>query len=493
MIQTELFKHQWLKTFRAPGYYKNLTVNILLGFFALYMSTILIVLGFNFPKIIQETTPQYSAAEAFNGMLIYVVLGALMIRYFMQTLNSLNLQPYQVLPVKRNTLVNYVLLKPLLNPVNYVTLLFAVPFSITGISKTYGIAGALGFLILAVFLIWFNTLFASYLKRKFGSSTWGSIGVLAFIGIIVLLEYLKVFSLFDVSRRIFDFILSSPLITLSVFILPVAAYLLNKLFFANNYYAENFNEKVTKKRTYDKSFSFMERFGKQGELMLLNIKLILRNKRTKSTLYVSLLFLLYGLMFYSDLYQDKPGFLFFAAMIITGALMLMFGQWIISWNGPHFDALMTKGIDARDYVKANYNLMMLFNIVSFIVTTPYFLYGKEIITLQIVAFLYNMGVNTFLLLFFATFNTKRLELNQGSAMNYQGTTYKNFLIVIPIMIGPMVVMGIASLFSATQVILWIFAALGILGILFSRQLISLCVAQFLRRKYAMCEGFRKKE
>ncbi|MBK5196356.1 MAG: hypothetical protein JJE08_10105, partial [Proteiniphilum sp.] len=127
-----LFRHYWLQTVRSPGYYKNLVVNIFVGLMALYFLVIFVMLGLLLPKILQEIAPQSDPAAIFNGIMIYAVIALLMIRYIMQPLSRLNLESYQVLPVKRGMLVNYLLLKPLLNPLNYITLCFAIPFAITG-------------------------------------------------------------------------------------------------------------------------------------------------------------------------------------------------------------------------------------------------------------------------------------------------------------------------------------------------------------------------
>jgi hypothetical protein len=39
--------------------------------------------------------------------------------------------------------------------------------------------------------------------------------------------------------------------------------------------------------------------------------------------------------------------------------------------------------------------------------------------------------------------------------------------------------------------LWILAVSGVAGILLRKQLLTLCVHQFNRRKYALAEGFRQ--
>jgi len=78
-------------------------------------------------------------------------------------------------------------------------------------------------------------------------------------------------------------------------------------------------------------------------------------------------------------------------------------------------------------------------------------------------------------------------------MNYQGTTYKSFLIVLPILFLPMIIVGTLSAFISLKVALWTITLLGFVGIIFRNQLITICVNQFNRRKYKLAEGFREGE
>ena len=494
-MYTQFFKHHWLKSVRAPGYYKNLIVNIFMGLSILYFLVIFVLMGFMLPKILAEAAPQLDPALTFNGAMFFVIVLALLIRFLFQPLSTINLQSYQVLPIKRSKLVNYLLLKPLLNPANYLTLSFAIPFAITGINPSYGIGGAFQFILIVIFLIWFNTLFAIFLKRKFGSNILGIIVFLAIIAGLVALEYFKIYSIFDMSQRVFGFLIENPIGLFVVMGLSAVAFVLNKWFFAQNYYPESFDKKVAKKQQAEtQNFSFMERFGKIGEIISLEMKLALRHKRTKNVLYTAVLFLLYGLLFYpNDMYKENDAMLMLVAIFVTGIGMILFGQWIINWEGSYFDFLMTRNIDTQSYIKANYFLLLSLSIVSFILTTPYFLFGTDILINHSVAFLYNVGVNIHVYLFGATFNTKRLELSKGSAMNMQGVSYKNFIVIIPLLIVPMGLIGIFSLFGAKNIALIILAVLGLAGIIFWKQLLEITEKQFLRRKYALCEGFRKKE
>jgi hypothetical protein len=494
MLILDLVLQEWKKSYRAQGFYRNLAVSLILGFFALYMAAVLLFVGFSLDEILEKADNKLNPMELFNGAMLYIMLIGLIIRFAMQQLNTFSLPPYQVLPIKRSLLINFLLLKPLTNPVNYFLLLVVIPFSIKSVAGYYSAAVAFRFVLSFVFLIWFNSFTSAFLKRKFGSGLLSFLLlILVFAGIIAL-EYFKVFSLFKISKSFYGFIVLNPYGLVVPLLLVGAAFLLNKWFFLQNYYPENFNRKIRTDKTVTTDLSFLNRFGVIGELISLELKLILRHKRTKSILYMSSIFLLYGLMFYTNkTNENNSSMLFFVAMFMTGFLMLMFGQWIISWDSSHFDSLMTKNIPVRTYLNANYYLLLAFNVICFVLTTPYFFFGMKIVYMHLAAFIFNAGVNIYLLLFFATYNTRKLDLSKSSAMNYQGTTYKNFLIVLPLMFLPMIIVGGLTALASITVALWTLSVLGIAGILFRKQLITVCVNQFNHRKYVMEQGFREGE
>lgn len=494
MVVTDIIKFEWLKGFRAQGFYKNLAVNLLLGFFAFYMAAILLFLGFSLDEMLESLHDKLNPTELYCGAMVYIYVGGLIFRFFMQQLNTINLPPYQVLPVKRSTLVNFLLLKPLFSVINYFHLLVIIPFAAQSVAGYYGVGVAVQFVVVNVFMVWFNSLMASFLKRRFGSGFVTFVLMLLVFAGVLALDYYKIFSFFDLSKVFFGFVIAQPFGFLIPLTAAAIAYLLNRMFFSQNYYPEKFNEKLKTNKDYRTDLSFLNRFGVVGELISMELKLILRHKRTKSILYMSGFFLLYGLIFYTrDAYQDMDGMLFFVAMFVTGLLMFMFGQWVISWDSNHFDSLMTKNITIRTYLSANYYLLIAFNVICFVLTTPYFLFGMKIVYMHLAAFVFNSGINVYLLIFLTTFNNKRIDLSKSSAMNYQGTTFKNFLIVFPIMFLPMIIVGVLSFVFSLAVALWTLVIMGVAGILLHKQLITLCVNQFNRRKYALAEGFRESE
>jgi len=469
MLILNLVIQEWKKSYRSQGFYKNLAVSIILGLFTLYTAAVLLFLGFSLNEILEKADNKLNPLQLFNGGMLYIMLIGLVVRFAMQQLNTFNLPPYQVLPIKRSLLVNFLLLKPLTSPINYFLLLVVIPFSIKSVVGYYSVAVAVRFIVSFVFLVWFDSLMAAFLKRKYGSNLLSFILViLVFLGIVAL-EYFKIFSLF-------------------------AAFSLNKWFFSQNYYPENFNRKMKNDKTSTAELSFLNRFGVIGDLISLELKLILRHKRTKSLLYMSAIFLFYGLIFYTQKsYESSNAMLFFVAMFVTGFPMITYGQWVISWDSAHFDSIMTKNIPIKTYLNANYYLMVALNVICFIITSAYFFFGTKIIYMHLTAFVFNLGVNVPLLLLGAMYKTKRIDLSKSSSMNYQGMTYKNYLIIFPIIFVPMIVVAVLSYFASLSVALGTLSIIGLAGILLRKPILNSLVSLFNDRKYKLAEGFREGE
>ncbi len=494
MTFTTLLIHEWKKGFRSQGFYKNLAVNILLAIFVIYLASVLLFVGLSLDTILEKINDRFSPLDVYNGGLLYVMISGLLLRFFMQPLSSFDLLPYQVLPIKRSSIINFLLVKPLLSVVNYFGLFVIIPFAYQSVMKHQGMEVSIRFVICYILIIWFNSLTTNYLKRKFGAGFWAMVALVVVLGGILAMEYFEYFSLFQSSMHLFNFVVISKL---GLFI-PVAsvllAYGLNRWFFWQNYYPELFNVIQNQKKIYNASLTFLNQFGSMGELIGVEIKLLFRHKRSRSLLTMSLVFLLYGLIFYTnDIYTHNHTILFFVALFETGLLMYTCGQWVISWDSSFFDGLMTSNISISTYIKANYVLLVAFNIICFFITTPYFFFGTEITLMHLVAFVYNMGINVFVLMILAIFNTRKIDLSRNSTMNYQGTSFKGFLIMIPMMLIPLLVIWLTATFATYTLGLWLLASLGLIGMFSHRFLIKQLVSVFNFRKYLLADGFRERE
>src|SRR5690606_28990890 len=105
------------------------------------------------------------------------------------------------------------------------------------------------------------------------------------------------FKLSDVSAMIFGGAFSGPAFLAGCFVVLAAVYGLTFVLFRNSIYADEVSGQDKKQYGYG-DFSFLRSLGLTGEWMNLELKLILRNKRPRTLLFLTALFLLYGLIFY---------------------------------------------------------------------------------------------------------------------------------------------------------------------------------------------------
>ena len=479
------------ETTRSSVWNKNVIINIILALFMVYMMVCFIVMGLLLDRILIKSFPGIDPVDLFNRVLIYFFGLELLIRFLMQSTPAMSITPFLHLPVKRSFLMHFLLLRSAIHPVSYISFLIFIPFAIRAVAAIYSGVAACWWLfslfLTIIFVIYVNT----YIKRQMVVKPVVSLGCgLALIALIVL-DVLGVFSLSAISSFMFGAALEQPLWILIPAALVAGIYLLNYRFLMVHSYPEEIDRTAGKKQVAVQTLGFMSRFGQIGELIGLELKLILRHKRTKSVLFLPLLFMFYGMLIYSKQnFYNSTFWLIFVGIFINGLAMLSYGQFIVAWEGKFFDGILTRTGSLFDYFRAKYYLLVSFCIVSYILTTPYVFYGTRILWTQTACFLFNIGVNTFVTLWFGKYNNKRIELSQGSAMSWQGVGASQFVFMLPTMFLPII---IASIFNWIGLSDWGFGALailGVIGVLCHKWLIQIICRNFAQTKYVQAEGFR---
>ena len=134
---------EWKQFFRASYFQKGIAIKILLFLAVLYFGGIAIFTGgimfFGLRKMFPDTDP----IVMLNNYLVYWMLFELMIRYFMQQLPVMNIKPLMIIPVKRNSVIHYLLGKTVLSFFNFISLLFFLPFSIVLLAQGYPVVNVI--------------------------------------------------------------------------------------------------------------------------------------------------------------------------------------------------------------------------------------------------------------------------------------------------------------------------------------------------------------
>ena len=488
----EFIKLRLRETARSSAWDKNVVINIVLALFMLYGVVIFLLLGFVLDKLLINAFPGNDPVVIFNSVLIYYFGVELFVRFFMQQTPAMSITPFLYLPVRRSSLMHLLLARSALSPANYLSFLIFVPFAIRAVSRIYSGSAACWWLVAIFLMVMFVIYINVYIKRQMTVKPLVTLGCgLAFIALIVL-DILKVFSISEISATLFGAVLEQPVWFLIPVVLAAGAYLLNYRFLMINSYPEEIDRTVSKKQVAAmQTFVFMKRFGQIGELIGLELKLILRHKRTKSVLYAAPVSMLFGFIFYANpAYKNSFIFLIIGGIFVTGLLMLNHGQFLIAWEGKFFDGILTRKGSLFDYFRAKYYLLVSFCVVCYIFSTPYVYFGMRILWTQTACFLFNIGVSACIILWLAQFNCKRIDLSQGSAMNWQGVGASQFIFMLPTMLMPIIIAGVFNGFGLSDWGLGVLALIGIIGVLCHKWLIRWICKGYSQAKYAQAESFR---
>jgi hypothetical protein len=488
-----LLSFQWKTAVRSPMWNKNLVLNLVIGFFLLLFGFYILVLGLFMDKILEEIFPGSNIYDKFNGLLLYYFLADVFMRFMVQGLPKLTIESFLHLPLKKNQVVNFMVSRTIFDIMNLIPLLVFIPVTFTIAVPQLGSSGGALWLAGMVFMVLANSFLATYLKRMMGSKPMivAAVGVF-FVGLIIL-EKFNIISLSALSTKIFGFLYARPILLPLPAIWMLLTYYLHFRFLRIHLYPEEMQQRKAYEVQAGKENQLLKGLGLTGSIIMVEWKLYSRNKRTKTILYMTPIFLLYGLMFYpKPEYINQYGFLMFVGVFMTGGMMLNYANYAFGYESAYFDALLTKNIDFHQYIKVKYYISLLISIICFILTIPYLYFGMKVLLINSAMFLYNIGILSYVLLYFATYNKKRIDLSRGGAFNYQGMGATNWLAILPAFLLPILIFLPFKYSGKPEWGIAFIGIVGIIGLFFSKSIIGLIFKNFYKRKYVMASSFRER-
>lgn len=467
-------------------------MRIFLGFLGLYMLASCLALGFALYPILQKVLPEQKPMQVVNSFVLFWILIELAMRFFMQTLPVMNIKPLMITPVKRRSIIHFVLVKSIYSFYNTLGLLIFVPFAIICVKKgDLSLSQATGWVV-AITGILLTVNFTNFLlKKKFADDIKGLLPYLLVAILLFALEYFKIFSSSEMTGRGMEYILQNPLLAVLPILAAAGLYFWNYRTLKEKFYLDaSLKSKTQVARAID--LSWVDRFGSMAPFIKLDMKMILRNKRPRVALIMSVLLLSYGLIFYPNkTYNDLPAFLVFVGVFMTGIFMINFGQFIPAWDSGYYPLMMAQNIPLREYLRSKAGLMYLSIVVLFLGTLPYAWFGTHIVFLNLAAALYNAGVNIPVLLFAGSFNKKRIDLEKSVFMNYQGTGATQWIIALPTMVIPILIWYIAYKVGNQLIANLVLGGIGLAGLIFHHRVSDFIARAYRERKYRTIEGFKQ--
>jgi len=480
---------EWKSFVRSASFGKGLALKILMGFLALYFMSIFLVLGFVLYPGLKKAFPDQDPLIILNSMLFYWVLADLFFRFFFQKLPVMLAKPLLTLPIKTSKIVNYVLGKSALSFFNFLPLFAIVPFGFTLIFKDYP-AFAVIVWMLSLVLITLIINYLNFIIESFSSETELSfLPLIVLIGGVFALNHFEIISFAEFVGNGVQAIYNNPLYIFILVLVLIGLYFYNFKLLQHKLFLDS-SLKTKIKEVNASDLEWTKNFGDIAPFMQLDLKLLWRNKRTKSSVWMLVIGLLYGLFFYPQpMYQDMPWFFAFIGIFVTGIFLINFGQFIPAWDSGYYKLLMSQNIKYEQYLKSKFTLMALSVVILFVLSIPYVYFGWKILLAHFAAAIYNLGVNTHVILLGGSYNRKKIDLNQRAAFNYQGTGAVQWLIGIPLMILPLGIFALGYFLIGFEIGCILLAVLGLAGIIFHQKLMAFITTKYVQSKYKMIDAF----
>lgn len=480
---------EWKSLFRSASFGKSVALKILMGFFAFIMILYFLAIGFALYPVLKDQFPDQDPFIIVNQFLFYWVLADLIMRFFLQKLPVMSIKPLLTLPLKKGKMVHYVLGKSALSFFNFLPLFAIIPFSVMLIINDYSTSVVLTWVFLLI-IITLIVNFLNFIIESIAAET-----ELSFLPLIVLagsffaLDYFKVVSF---STLLSDGLLSiteNPILLVIPIAMLIGLHLFNYKLLRNKLYLDN-SLKTKKQEAKTSDLAWTRKFGDVAPFMQLDLKLLWRNKRPRSSIFILIIGLLYGLVFYPNpAYQDWVWIYGFIGVFVTGIFLINFGQFIPAWDSGYYKMLMSQNIKYEHYLKSKFVLMIMSVVIMFVLSIPYVYFGWKILLAHFAAAVYNIGINSHVMLYAGSFNRKKIDLNQRAAFNYQGTGAVQWLVGIPLMLLPVLIFVAFYFLINFEGGIVALIVCGLLGIVFHQKIMNVITAKYLASKYKMIDAF----
>lgn len=480
---------EWKSFLRSASFKTNLFLKIIMFLGALYFMAVFTFLGVGVYYLLEEMGME--PFSTVNRYLLFYLLLDLMFRFFLQKTPVMNIKPLMSMNIRKNSIVKYTLGKSIISFFNWIHLFFLLPFSIVLIRE--------GFEVVHVFT-WFIAILSFIFCNNFLNILSDNNRRLLFFlsAVLVILAgftYLDTFDVTVYSEEFFTlFYASSIWLPFPVLFLALLAKITFSFFRKNLYLDAGLRIKM--RQVSSENFSWLNQFGTLGTFLKNDIKLIKRNKRSRTTVLISVLFIFYGLLFFTGAIEayEGPVWRIFAGIFVTGGFLFTFGQFVPSWDSSYYPLMMSQNIQYRDYLNSKWWLMVIATIITTILSSFYLYFGWEVYLAIVVGAIFNIGVNSHLVLWAGAYIKTPIDLTQTKNVfgNKQAFNAKTLLLSIPKLILPLILYALGHYLFNPVTGYALVACAGVLGFAFKDKVFTIIEKIYKTEKYKTLAAYKEK-
>lgn len=479
---------EWKSFFRSPAFTTNLILKILQLFGIVYFIVIMGAAGVGLYFGLEKGG--FEPLATVNKFMIYYLVGDLVLRYVTQKMPILNIKPLLLVPYSKTKIVNYALGKTMLSWLNWSHAFLFIPFCSVLLYKGYSILGVLSWHLALIFFIYINNFINIFLNDKKRVLITVA-GIFAGFGA---LQYYKYFDFTVYTEPFFQSFYEQPwMVILPLAIALGVAKVAHAYFLKRLYLDAGLAKKI--KTASNENLDWVNRFGSQSTFLKNDLRMILRNKRSKTTAIMSVLFLFYGLLFFTgaiDVY-DGPFWRMFAAVFVTGGFLFMFGQFVPSWDSAYYPLMMTQNIEYKEYLRSKWLLMIIATAASTVLAIPYLYFGWETLAAILVGAIFNMGINAHLVLLGGAYIKTPVDLESSKKAFGDKNSFnlKTMLLSLPKMLGPMALYAIGHFTVGPWLGFVIVAVVGVMGFAFRDIAFNQIIKIYKTEKYKTLAAYKQ--
>lgn len=492
MIFNELRRHGRLAAKRHPMYEKNKAAKILGYVMAAFWAGYLIFFGTTFAFGFSDMVPNREPYHVMNAVaLIFILALDFLMRVPLQKTPTQEVKPYLLLPVKRNRVIDFLLIRSGLSLFNLFWLFLFVPFAIITITRFFGVSGVITYLIGIWLLIIVNNYWYLLCRTLINERIWWILMPIAFYGGIGCLLFIpKDSPLFYFFMNLGDgYIKGNILYFIGTLLVIAILWFINRKIMSGLIYAEL--AKVDDAQIKNVSeYRFFERYGEVGEYMRLELKMLMRNRRCKGALRsVAIVVLAFScVLSFSSVYDGNFMTSFICVYNFAVFGMVILSQ-IMSFEGNYLDGLMSRKESIMSLLKAKYYIYSLGEIIPFTLMIPAIVMDKVTLLGAFAWFFYTIGFIYFCFFQLAVYNKQTVSLNSKVSSRQANSGVQ--------MLVNFVAFGVPLIFYSTlnallgETTTYIILLIVGLGFTLTFPLwIRNVYHRFMKRRYENMEGFR---
>lgn len=478
---------EWKAFTRSASFGTNVALKVILLLVAFLYSILFLMAGIGAFYGLKEL--HLDPLMQVNKYLIYYFLLDLVIRLLMQKIPVMNIRPLLAMNIEKPTIVNFALGKTMLSFFNLLHSFFFVPFSLVLLYEGYDVMSVVLWHLAMLSIVFTNNFLNILLNNKDNLFA-------VFIGIVLVLAGFQYYGYFDVTlytTLFFEGLFHTKWVFLFPITTIVGLYLYTFHYFKNDLYLD---AGLATKHEIAKTenLTWLNQFGTLGTFLKNDIKLIKRNKRSRTTVVMSILFLFYGLIFFSPNAHNPESMLIFAGIFVSGGFLFTFGQFVPSWDSAYYPLMMTQNIPYKNYLSSKWWLIVIGTLISTVLASFYLYFGVQIYLTIVVGAIYNIGVNSHLVLLGGAFTKTPIDLStsKGAFGDKKAFNVQTMLIALPKLLLPLGLYGLGKYLVNANLGLALVALAGILGFAFKDKVFSLIEKIYKTEKYKTINAYKQK-